>query len=141
VNQKVINLWDEYLFGKFSPETPALATYWENFYHYLDDNRGLSDALRTYFASFGRLATRHVSSTYCKNLPIGEFKEITYLNQDDVFSGMLILQGVSLKGGRSITMETWLSRTDREQMMNLNMSEGPNRLAGLQVSYYWLLIS
>lgn len=134
VNQKVINLLDEHLFGSFAPETPALATYWENFYHHLYDDSKLSDVLRTYFASFGRLATKYTSSVHCKNLPISGIKEITYLNQDDEFSGMLILQDVSLKGRKSITLETWLSRTDQERMMNLNMSEGPSRLVGLQVS-------
>ena len=47
---------------------------------------------------------------------------------------MMILQDVSLKGGKSITTETWLSRIDQEQMMNLNMSNGPERLTGIQVS-------
>ena len=140
MNQKVINLLDEYLFGSFPPDIPALSTYWENFYHHLDDDRKISDVLRTYFASFGRLATRYVSSTYCKNLPIGEVKEVTYLNQDDEFSGMMVLQDISLKGGKGVTVETWLSRIDQEQMMNLNTSEGPSRLLGLQVSKYQLLI-
>ena len=125
---------DEHLFGTVSPDTAGFKSYWENFYHHADDESRLSDTLRTYFASFSRLATRHISWSYCKNLPIGKYKEITYLNEDDEFSGMLILQDVGLKGGKSITTETWLSRIDQEQMMNLNMSNGPNRLTGLQVS-------
>ena len=135
VNQKVINLLEEYLYGKIPPETPGLSTYWENFYHHLDDDHRLSDTLRTFFTSFSRLASKYVSSMHCKNLPVGQFKEITYLNEEDEFSGMLVLQDVSLKGGRGIEIETWLSRVDHEQMMNLNMSDGPNRLAGLQVSF------
>ena len=135
MNQKVINLLDEYLFGNLSPGTPALNTYWENFYHHLDDDRRLSDVLRTYFASFGRLGTRYVSARHCQNLPVGEVKEVTYVNQDDEFRGMLVLQRVGLKGGRNIALESWLERVDQEQIMNLNMSGGPNRLTGLQVSY------
>jgi hypothetical protein len=134
VNQKVINLLDEHLFGSISTDLPGLDSYWENLYHHLDDEHRISDTLRTYFASFSRLTSRHISSHYCKNLPIGKYKEITYLNEDDEFSGMLVLQDISLKGGKSITTETWLSRIDQEQMMNLNMTDGPNRLIGLQVS-------
>ena len=133
VNQKVINLLDEYLFGNLAPRGPGLNTYWESFYHYLDDDRNLNDVVRTYFASFGRLATRDVSTKYCQNLPIGDVKEVTYVNQEDEFRGMLVLQDIGLKGGKNIALESWLERVDQEQIMNLNMSEGPNRLTGLQV--------
>ena len=133
VNQKVINLLEEHLFGEFPSGMQALDTYWENSHHHLDGNR-LSDTLRTYFASFSRLATKYVSNRHCQNAPIGQFKEITYIKVDDEFSGMLLLQDVSLRQARSVTMETWFSRADREQMMNLNMGEAPSRLTGLQVS-------
>lgn len=124
------------LFGTFPPETPAISTYWENFYHHVDDDRRLNDALRTYFASFSRIATRHVGSNHCKNLPIGPVQEVTHLNQDDEFSGILVLQNIGLKKrGKKAVLETWLTRIDPEELMNLNMTEGPARLAGLQVSH------
>ena len=125
------------LFGDFPPNMPALNTYWENFYHHRDDEHRLNDALRTYFASFSRIATRYVGSRHCPNLPIGQIKEATYLNRDDEFSGVLILQNIGLKKrGKEALVETWLTRIDPEEMMNVNMSEGPSRLRGLQVSCY-----
>ena len=135
MNQKAINLVDEMLYGNFTPGIPGINTYWENFYHHVDDDDRLNDALRTYFASFSRIASRHVGSKHCSNLPVGGVQEITYLKQDDEFSGVLVLQNIGLKKrGEKTVLETWLRRVDQEQMMNLNMTEGPARLAGLQVT-------
>ena len=72
-------------------------------------------------------------------------KEVTYFKQQDHFGGLLVLHDVehlSPQGTKLVyTAETWLAPLSHEELMNLNMSKGPQRLVGLQVGSFFFVSS
>ena len=64
-------------------------------------------------------------------------KEVTILNQHDQLGGVLALYDVDVLSSsgqkRTVAMETWLAPLSHEELLNLNMSNGPQRLVGLEV--------
>ncbi|XP_031573565.1 xylosyltransferase 1-like [Actinia tenebrosa] len=144
VNQEVINELDAWLYGEFPPNTKGLHYYWENMYHHDDNITKTSDAFLTFFYSFGRIATKQLSRDHednCELLRKGPIKEVAYFNQHDQFSGLLVLfdvEYVTKKGERkSLTVESWVSPNSFEELMNLNMTKGPERLVSLDVGTGW----
>ena len=73
----------------------------------------------------------------------GIVKEVTILNQHDQLGGVLVLYDVELPSGNGqkqvVTMETWLAPLSHEELLNLNMSNGPQRLVGLEVFIFSIL--
>lgn len=77
-------------------------------------------------------------SQKCPNGAVGDIKEVTVLTQHDQFAGLLALYDVEYttsNGGKQVvTLESWLAPLSHEELLNLNMSNGPQRLVGLEVS-------
>lgn len=137
----MINDLDGWLYGEYPPDTKGLHYYWENLYHQDDTLTKTSDAYRTYFYSFARIATRLLSrgrKGSCQLKRNGPIKEVSYLNQHDHLAGLLVLYDVEFmtEHGRkeTITVESWVSMEPKEELMNLNMTKGPQRLVSLDVS-------
>lgn len=111
-------------------------------FHHEDSITKTSDVFRTFYQSFVRVGMKHLKtkaldSQQCLSGGNGSIKEVTVLNQHDQFSGVLALVDVELptKYGekRAVTMETWFAPLSHEELLNLNMSRGPQRLLGLEV--------
>ena len=83
------------------------------------------------------LKTQGNNGHNCLTGGTGNIKEVTVLNQHDQFSGVLALYDIELPAGNGdrqfVTMETWLAPLSHEELLNLNMSNGPQRLVGLEV--------
>lgn len=83
------------------------------------------------------LKTQGSNGHNCLTGGTGNIKEVTVLNQHDQFSGVLALYDIELPAGNGdrqfVTMETWLASLSHEELLNLNMSNGPQRLVGLEV--------
>lgn len=85
----------------------------------------------------------------CRDGIVGDIKEVTVLSQHDQFGGLLALYDVeyttSSGGKHNVTLESWLAPLSHEELLNLNMSNGPQRLVGLEVTgkqaYNTLIIS
>ena len=104
-----------------------------------------SDTFTSFFYSFASLGVKqlNIQPSYRRHADICRFsfadkvREVHYLNQFDLFAGLLVLYDASFttKSGehKTISLETWLSPITMEEMMNLNMSKGPSRLIGLEV--------
>lgn len=145
VDQEVINQLDSWLYGSYPAVTKGLNYYWENMFHHDDSITKTSDVFRTFFQSFVRTGIKNakVKSTQgnkdrnCLTGGSGKIREVTVLNQHDQFAGVLALFDVELpsaKGAaRVVTMETWMAPLSHEELLNLNMSRGPQRLVGLEV--------
>lgn len=115
--------------------------YWENLYHHDDTITKTTDAYLTFFYSFARKATDLMSrgsKASCHLSRNGPIKEVTYFNEHDHFGGLLVLYDVEFTTiyGRkkTITVESWLSLDSHEELLNLNMTKGPQRLVSLDVS-------
>ena len=141
VNQEVINELDGWLYGEYPSDTKGLQYYWENLYHYDDNITITSDGYLTFFYSFARIATKLLSRGRKGNCQLhrnGPIRETTYLNQHDHLAGLLVLYDVEFMSeyGRkkTITLESWVSLNPKEELMNLNMTKGPQRLVSLDVS-------
>lgn len=149
VNQEVINQLDAWLYNPYPPDTPGLNYYWENIYHYEDSITKASDVFRTFFQSFVRLGAKSLKtappqdgeSHSCRDGIVGDIKEVTVLSQHDQFGGLLALYDVeyttSSGGKHNVTLESWLAPLSHEELLNLNMSNGPQRLVGLEVGTIW----
>lgn len=74
----------------------------------------------------------------CPNGTVGDIKEVTVLTQHDQFSGVLAVYDVeyttSSGDKQVVTLESWLAPLSHEELLNLNMSNGPQRLVGLEVT-------
>ena len=84
----------------------------------------------------------------CSDGIVGAIKEVTVLSQHDQFGGLLALYDVEYRtsngGKQNVRLESWLAPLSHEELLNLNMSNGPQRLVGLEVTkkaYYQLIIS
>lgn len=147
VNQEVINQLDSWLYGSYPADMKGVNYYWENIFHHEDSITKTSDVFRTFFQSFVRIgiknakmkATRGNKDHSCLTGGNGKIREVTVLNQHDQFSGVLALFDVELPSGkgatRVVTMETWMAPLSHEELLNLNMSRGPQRLVGLEVRW------
>ena len=145
VNQEVINQLDSWLYGSYPADMKGINYYWENIFHHEDSITKTSDVFRTFFQSFVRIgiknakmkSTRGNKDHSCLTGGNGKIREVTVLNQHDQFSGVLALFDVELPSGngatRVVTMETWMAPLSHEELLNLNMSRGPQRLVGLEV--------
>lgn len=101
---------------------------------------------RTFFQSFVRLGAKSLrtspaqdgESHSCPDGIVGAIKEVTVLSQHDQFGGLMALYNVeyttSSGGKQNITLESWLAPLSHEELLNLNMSNGPQRLVGLEVT-------
>ncbi|KAK2569055.1 Xylosyltransferase 2 [Acropora cervicornis] len=149
VNQEVINQLDSWLYGSYPADMKGINYYWENIFHHEDSITKTSDVFRTFFQSFVRIgiknakmkSTRGNKDHSCLTGGNGKIREVTVLNQHDQFSGVLALFDVELPSGngatRVVTMETWMAPLSHEELLNLNMSRGPQRLVGLEVGTIW----
>ncbi|XP_029185216.2 LOW QUALITY PROTEIN: xylosyltransferase 1-like [Acropora millepora] len=149
VNQEVINQLDSWLYGSYPADMKGVNYYWENIFHHEDSITKTSDVFRTFFQSFVRIgitnakmkSTRGNKDHSCLTGGNGKIREVTVLNQHDQFSGVLALFDVELPSGkgatRVVTMETWMAPLSHEELLNLNMSRGPQRLVGLEVGTIW----
>ncbi|EDO36835.1 predicted protein, partial [Nematostella vectensis] len=144
VNQEVINQLDEWLYGKYPQGTPGWDYYWENLYHHEDTLTRTSDPFLSFFHSFPRVAIKRLlrgMQDDCQITPQG-VREVTYLNQHDHFSGVVALYEVLFEtprngGKQRAVLESWLSPVAKEELMNLNMKNGPQRLVSLDVGTSW----
>lgn len=114
-------------------------------YHHEDSITKTSDVFATFYQAFVRvglksLKTPSVQGSHSRKcLPggTGIIKEVTILNQHDQLGGVLALYDVDVLSSsgqkRTVTMETWLAPLSHEELLNLNMSNGPQRLVGLEV--------
>ncbi|KAM7447918.1 Xylosyltransferase 2 [Porites harrisoni] len=149
VNQEVINQLDSWLYDPYPANTQGLNYYWENMYHHEDSITKTSDVFATFYQAFVRvglksLKTPSVQGSHSRKcLPggTGIIKEVTILNQHDQLGGVLALYDVDVLSSsgqkRTVTMETWLAPLSHEELLNLNMSNGPQRLVGLEVGTIW----
>ncbi|CAH3106757.1 unnamed protein product [Pocillopora meandrina] len=149
VNQEVINQLDAWLYDPYPTDTQGLNYYWENLFHREDSITKTSDVFRTFFHAFARVgekslkaaASQGAKSQKCPSGRVLDIQEITLLNQHDQFGGLLVLYDVeySTKDGdkQVVTLESWLAPLSHEELLNLNMSNGPQRLVGLEVGTSW----
>ena len=112
-----------------------------------------SDTYLSFFHTFASLGVKHLNiqpsyrhnSNICRFSVANKVREVHYLNQFDQFAGLLVLYDAvfTTKSGeyKSSKLETWVSPITMEEMMNLNMSKGPSRLIGLDVSRTSIKIS
>ena len=148
VNQEVINQLDSWLYEPHPADLQGLNYYWENMFHHEDSITKISDVFRTFSQSFVRMgmkslktqATQGSNSRMCFTGGIGHIKEVTILNQHDQLSGVLALYNIELPTSdgdkRLVTMESWMAPLSHEELLNLNMTNGPQRLVGLEVFAY-----
>ena len=122
----------------------GLNYYWENMYHHEDSITKTSDVFRTFYHSFARVGMKSLKmpakgsdSLQCRTGAIRTIREVTILNQHDQLAGVLALYDIELptSDGRKqlVTMESWMAPLSHEELLNLNMSNGPQRLVGLEV--------
>ncbi|XP_066924651.1 xylosyltransferase 2-like [Clytia hemisphaerica] len=141
VNQEIINLLDEWLFGK--PETPLIArnVYWENVYHSRHDNGSKFDMILTALQSFSRIASKEQTVNDCEFFPIWRPEQATLYMSNDTFHGVLSQQEYKVIAGRTlretISVETFFQPIRFLEMRNRNMSEPANRLQSLAVGTSW----
>ena len=133
------------MYDPFPSNTQGLNYYWENIYHHEDSITKTSDVFATFYQAFVRVGLKSLKapsvqgSQSRKCLPggTGIIKEVTILNQHDQLGGVLALYDVDVLGSsgqkRTVTVETWLAPLSHEELLNLNMSNGPQRLVGLEV--------
>ena len=105
----------------------------------------LSDTFTSFFHSFASLGIKELNiqpsprrhADICHFSFADKVREVHYLNQFDLFAGLLVLYDASFttKSGeyKTISLETWLSPITMVEIMNFNMSKGPSRLIGLEV--------
>ena len=151
MNQEVINQLDAWLYDAYPTDTQGLNYYWENLFHREDSITKTSDVFRTFFHAFARVgekslktaASQGAKSQKCPSGRVLDTQEITLLNQHDQFGGLLVLYDVeySTKDGdkQVVTLESWLAPLSHEELLNLNMSNGPQRLVGLEVTKTYFL--
>ncbi|KAL9955437.1 hypothetical protein ACROYT_G036765 [Oculina patagonica] len=149
VNQEVINQLDAWLFDPYPADTPGLNYYWENIYHHEDPISKTSDVFKTFYQSFVRMGVKSLKanptqgseSHRCPNGTVGDIKEVTVLTQHDQFSGVLAVYDVEYTTSNGekqvVTLESWLAPLSHEELLNLNVSDGPQRLVGLEVGTIW----
>lgn len=149
VNQEVINQLDSWLFGAYPAALKGLNYYWENMFHHEDSITKASDVFRTFYHSFVRMGISNLKTKpaqdgkdpTCFTGEHGTVREVTIFNQHDQFSGVLALYDMELPSSngetRLVTMETWMAPLSHEELLNLNMSDGPQRLVGLEVGTIW----
>lgn len=101
---------------------------------------------RTFYQSFVRIGAKSLKanpaqrseSHKCPNGTVGDIKEITILSQHDQFSGVLAVYDVEYTTSNGlkqvVTLESWLAPLSHEELLNLNTSNGPHRLVGLEVT-------
>lgn len=142
---------DAWLYDPYPPNTPGLNYYWENIYHYEDSVTKTSDVFRTFYQSFVRLGAKSLKTSpaqdgeshSCRGGIVGDIKEVTVLSQHDQFGGVLALYDAeyttSSGDKQNVTLESWLAPLSHEELLNLNMSNGPQRLVGLEVTKASLL--
>lgn len=133
------------MYDPYPANTQGLNYYWENMYHHEDSITKTSDVFATFYQAFVRvglksLKTPSVQGSHSRKcLPggTGIIKEVTILNQHDQLGGVLALYDVDVLSSsgqkHTVTMETWLAPLSHEELLNLNMSNGPQRLVGLEV--------
>ena len=146
MNQEVINQLDSWLYDPYPADMQALNYYWENIFHCEDSITKTSDVFRTFFQSFARIGVKSLKTSAtqggerqkCQIGKVGDIQEVTLLNQHDQFAGLLVLYDVEYSTNNGdkqvITLESWLAPLSHEELLNLNMSNGPQRLVGLEVS-------
>ena len=139
----MINLLDGWLYGSYPVDTPGLNHYWENAYHHEDSITKTSDVFRTFVQAFARVGAKRLKtssgseSQNCGAATVSNIKEVTLLNHHDQLAGVLVLfdmeHSASGGGKQVVTLESWLAPVSHEELLNLNMSDGPQRLVGLEV--------
>ena len=130
---------DAWLYGEQPKDLPGLQSYWENFYHQLDDNIVKYDVHMTFFQSFTRQATKKLTNAAgCRFTPIWKTKEAHYYMNKDVLQGITVLYDVKYapdEDKRDLgTLETLVKLRNTTVLYNKDMGLPGNRLKGLDVS-------
>ena len=139
VNQGIINLVDDWLYGKLPETLPGLNSYWENAYHHKDDKDEKYDIFMTFYQSFARIAAQSLSITSgCRFTAIWKVKEVVYYNKEDNLEGILTIFEVKVATDdikrEFLRLETHFKAKPTMQLFTHNMTAPSNRLKGLDVS-------
>lgn len=149
VNQRIINLLDDWLYGGQS--NISHDTYWENFYHFRDDNMTKFDVQLTFLQSFARITAHTLSlnnSVDCSYVPVWKVREATYLQINDTLKGVLTLFDVrvahnntdAMKRKEIFTVEALFKPKDLTRLFNGEMEAPATRLKALKVRRVVVLI-
>ena len=139
INQEIINMVDEWLYGTHPENMPGRLSYWENFYHSKTDPVEKFDIYLTFLSSFARIASNALSlSSGCRYTPIWKPTEGYYYQVKDKLEGVLTTFSVKVATDdikrEFLTVETHLKQRDSMTLFNGNLSSPANRLQSLSVS-------
>lgn len=148
INQEIINMVDEWLYGTYPENMPGRLSYWENFYHSKTDPVEKFDIYLTFLSSFARIASNALSlSSGCRYTPIWKPTEGYYYQVKDKLEGVLTTFSVKVATDdikrEFLTVETHLKQHDSMTLFNGNLSSPANRLQSLSVSgcFLFFLVS
>ena len=141
VNQDIIRMLDEHLYGRYPEHTPGYFSYWESIYHMDDDMSRPSNAHFTMYQSFLRQSLKLLYSEQamkgkgedCKIPKQAVVKEVTVLRTSDDFQGLV----VTLKDAMSDSLnppefETFFAPVSYLKRHTMN-SETARRIWALEV--------
>ena len=139
INQEIINLLDQWLYGELQQDYKGLNSYWESLYDEKIDKVSKFDIPMTFLQSFGRIASKSLSElSHCRYTPIWKPKEATLYNFNDNLEGVLTIFDVKVASNAIkrdfMSLEAFFKPKNTMLLFNGNRTEPANRLKGLNVS-------